>query len=83
MGRVDNKAVWVFLPAMNDVFIRSETFEGFEAFGEVVSDHEQMKVFLKSLVVWVMVAFDGGFFDGTVHVLNLAVVGEDGVDFVR
>ena len=37
---VDSKAVRFFLPAAADVLIGSKAGQGFEAFGEVVGDHE-------------------------------------------
>ena len=35
MGWVDLKSFWLFLPADEDVLVRSESLQGFEAFGEV------------------------------------------------
>jgi hypothetical protein len=36
MAWVDGKAFRLFLPAFDDVFIRRESLEGFQPFGEVI-----------------------------------------------
>ena len=44
MGWVESKSVRFILPAFTDEFIRSESGEGLESFGEVISGDEVIEV---------------------------------------
>jgi hypothetical protein len=58
---VEFKALWFFLPALDDVLIRGESVEGFKSLGEIVSVHEVKEVLSELPMVLVVIAFDGGF----------------------
>lgn len=44
MAWIDGKALWFFLPALTDVFIRGKPSEGFESLGEIVCHQEGIEV---------------------------------------
>lgn len=62
MGWVDEKAVWLVLPGFDDVFIGCESLQCVESFCEVVGIHEVVQVFSELLMIFIIVAFDGGLF---------------------
>jgi hypothetical protein len=49
------------LPALEAVLIRPKSMEGFESLGKVVSVQEIKQMFSKSLVVFVVITFNGGY----------------------
>ncbi len=73
MGWVEFEALRLFCPDRGDVFVRCEPFEGLESSGEVVGVDEVGEMLSELLVGLVGEAFDGGFFEGSVHALDLAV----------
>jgi hypothetical protein len=46
MVRINRKALWFFLPALTDVFIRGKPSEGFESLGEMIGPQEGVEVLL-------------------------------------
>ena len=56
---VEVKAVWFFLPALDDVFIRSESVKGFETLGVIASVQKTMEMLLKLLMVFVAIPLYG------------------------
>ena len=60
-------------PAFIDELIGRETFERFQPPTEIVGVDEVDEVAAKLVMAVVVIAFDGGFFGGAVHALNLAV----------
>jgi hypothetical protein len=50
MAWIDGKALWFFLPALTDVFIRGKPFKGFESFGEIVGHQEDVEVLFEVLM---------------------------------
>ncbi len=46
MGWIDLKSFWLFLPAIDDVFVRGESLPGFEALGKVVGIQEIVEMLL-------------------------------------
>jgi hypothetical protein len=73
MAWIDCKALWVFLPAWTDVFIGGKPSKSFESFGEIVGHQEGVEVLFEVLMRLVIEFFDGGFFEGAVHALDLAI----------
>lgn len=73
MDWVQSKAFGLVCGEFADVFVRGETFEGFESPGEVVGCDEVVDVRRELAAVVVVVALDGRLFDGSVHALYLAV----------
>ena len=65
--------MWFFCPAGADVFVGRESFEGLESSSEVVSVDEVDQVLSEVFVGLVVEAFDGSFFEGSVHALDLTV----------
>ena len=61
------------MPAFADEFVSSEATGSFESFDEVASGHEVCRVSVKLSVVVVVVALNGGLFDGSIHAFDLAV----------
>lgn len=55
------------------MFIWCEAAERFESSGVIVRIDEVVEMVAQLVVVIVVVAFDGGVFDGSVHPLHLAV----------
>jgi hypothetical protein len=62
MGWVDEKAVWFVLPVFDDVFIGCESLQCCESFCEVVGIHEVARMLSELLVIFILIAFDGGLF---------------------
>ena len=44
MVRIVSKAFGLFLPALADMFLRSEPSEGFESLGEIIGHQEGVEV---------------------------------------
>jgi hypothetical protein len=63
----------VFLPAFEDVFIRRKSWQGFQAFGDVIGIREGVQVLFEGLVAFRVIPFDRGIFQGSVHAFDLAV----------
>jgi hypothetical protein len=73
MAWIDRKALRFFLPALTDVFVGSQAFEGFPSLGKIVSHLEGVEMFLQVLMGLVIVFLHDGLFEGAIHPLNLAV----------
>lgn len=73
MAWVDEKALWFVLPAFDDVFIGCESLECFESFCEVVDIQEVVQMFSELLVIFIIIAFDGGLFSCSVHAFDLTI----------
>jgi len=73
MDRIESKSVGIFLPAFANEFVSREATEGLESFCEVVSGHEVCQVGSNLFVAVVVVALNGGLFDGSIHTLDLSV----------
>jgi hypothetical protein len=71
MVRIVSKAFRRFLPALTDIFIRRKPSEGFESLGEIIGHQEGVEMLFQVLMRLVIVAFDRGFFECTVHALSL------------
>jgi hypothetical protein len=73
VDRIEPELIRFFCPPFADEFVRGETFQRFEALGEVVGCQEDAEVLTKLIVGLIVVAAHGCFFQGSVHALNLAV----------
>ena len=73
MERIEGEPFRLARPALADELVWSEAFEGLQAPPEVVGADEVIEVTFKLLMTVVMVALDGGFLDGAVHSLDLAI----------
>ena len=73
MDRVEDESGWLFCPGFADELVGCEAFEGLEASGVVVGLDEVVEVGSQLVVGFVVVALDGGVFEGSVHPLDLAV----------
>ena len=73
MVRIHGKAVGFFGPALTDVFIRGESFERFEALGEVVGHQESIQVLFQMVMGVIVILFHGGVFERAVHAFDLAI----------
>ena len=73
MDGIESKSVGFLLPAFADEFVSSKTAEGLQSFGEIVGSDEVAEMSAQLVVAVVVVALNGGFFDGAVHTLDLAV----------
>lgn len=73
MGWIECEALRLFCPDGADVFVGCESFEGLESSGEVVGMDEVGEMLPEVFVGLVVEAFDGGFFESSVHALDLAV----------
>lgn len=73
MDRINPEAFGLRCPLLANKFIRSQAFERLEPATEVVGTDEVSKMLAKLFVIVVMEAFDGSFFDGPVHSLNLPI----------
>jgi hypothetical protein len=70
MVRIDGKRCWLFLPALTVLFIGGKPSEGFEPLGELISHQEGVEVLFQGLMSLVIVRFDRGFLEGSVHALD-------------
>lgn len=73
VGWIVPEPVRVVSPGSADVFVGSETAKGLKALGEVVRVQEGGEVISKLPVCDVMISPHGGFLEGSVHALDLAV----------
>ena len=73
MDRINPEAFGLGCPLLANEFIRGQAFERLEPATEVVGIDEVSKMLAKLFVILVMETFDGSFFDGPVHSLNLPV----------
>src|SRR5271170_202482 len=73
MDRIENKSIGFLLPAFADELVGCEATESLQTFGEVVSGDEVGEVCSELLMVVVVIALNGGLFDGAVHALHLTV----------
>jgi hypothetical protein len=73
MVRIDAEAIWLFRPGCADELVGCQPFKGLQALGEVVGIQECCEMRFQLLASGVMVAPDGGFLDGPVHALDLAI----------
>ncbi len=73
MGWIECEALRLFCPDGTDEFVRCESFECFESSGEVVGLDEVGEMLPEVFVGLVVEAFDGSFFEGSVHAFDLAV----------
>jgi hypothetical protein len=73
MDWVECKSVGVVGPEFADVFVGGEALQRLETPCEVVGCDEIGQMPLKVIVGVVEVAFDRGFFDGSIHPLDLTV----------
>jgi hypothetical protein len=60
------KAFWFFMPALDDVLIGRESVQGFEPLGEIISIQEVKAMLSELLVIFVVIAFNGGLFQGSI-----------------
>jgi hypothetical protein len=70
---IDVESFWLFRPALADVLVGREPFEGLQALGEVVGADEVLKMGSELVVALVVEALDGGVLDGAVHTLDLTI----------
>src|SRR5215470_6625761 len=80
MERIEGEPFRLARSALADELVWSEAFEGLQAPPEIVGADEVIEVTFKLLMTVVMVALDGGFLDGAVHSLDLAI-GPGMIDF--
>ena len=73
MAWMDGKALWFFLPALTEVFIRGKPSKRFESFSAIVGHREGVEVPFEVLRHLVIDWFDGGFFEGAVQAPDLAI----------
>ena len=73
MGWIEFESLWFSCPEGADVFVGCEPFESSESTCEVVGIHEVGEMFPEVFVGFVVEALDGGFLEGSVHALDLAV----------
>jgi hypothetical protein len=73
MVRIHGKAFWLFVPAVTNIFIGREPFEGFKSFGEVISHQESVEVLFQVPMGLIIVFFDRGVLESSIHALHLAI----------
>jgi hypothetical protein len=73
MAWIDGKALRFFVPALTDVLIWGQPFEGFESLGEIVGHQEGIQVLFQVLMCLVVVPLHGGVFARAVHAFHLAI----------
>jgi hypothetical protein len=61
MERIDRKLLWLFLPALTDVFVGRKASESFESLGEVVSHLEGLEMCLQMLMGLIVVFLHRSF----------------------
>lgn len=73
MEWIEPEALRFFCPLFANELVRRETLEGLQPSAEVVGVDEQVEMLFELPVAVIVKAFDGGFLDGAVHPLDLAV----------
>jgi hypothetical protein len=67
------EALWLFCPESAAGFVGRKSFAGLEPSGEVVGGDEVCEVTAQLIVSLGEETLDGGFFEGSIHALDLAV----------
>lgn len=73
MERVESETFGLGCPDFADVFVGRQPLEGLEPFGEIVGCDEVAEMGLELIMAFVVIPFDGGVLDGSVHPLDLTV----------
>ena len=73
MVRIHGQAFWFFLPAWTDIFIGGKPSEGCESLRDVRRHQKGVEVLRQRLMGLVIVCFDRGFLEGSIHALHLAM----------
>ena len=73
MGWVDEKALRFVLPVVDDGVIGGESLECLESFCEGVGIQEVVQLFSELLGMFLIIAFDGGRFEWSVHAFDLPI----------
>ena len=73
MGWIEFESFGFICPYFADIFIGCEALESLQTPCVIVGIYEVREMAAKLVVVVVVVAFDGGLFDGAVHALDLTV----------
>ncbi len=73
MERIEVETAWLICPCLADSFVGREAFEGLEAAAEIVGVDEVGQVAAEVVAGFVMEAFDGRLFEGSVHPFDLTV----------
>ena len=70
---IDVEAFWLICPAFADELIGCQAFEGFQSAAVIIGVDEVLEVGFELNMAVVVIAFDGCFFDGSVHPFDLAI----------
>jgi len=73
MVRIDGKAFGLFVSALTDVLIRGKPSQRFESFGKVISHQKRVEMLFQVLMGLIIVFFDCGFFESSIHTLHLTI----------
>ena len=73
MERIESESFRALCPDFADVLVRREATKRLQTLGEVVGHQEGRQMCLQLIVAGVVVALDGGLFQGSVHPLDLSV----------
>ena len=73
MERFDSEALRLRLPDLTDKLKRRQSFQGFQAFREVVGCQKGLDVLVKFLHSRIEVTMNSSLFECTVHTLNLPI----------
>jgi hypothetical protein len=73
MAWIDRQPVWFLWPDFTNVFIGSQSLQGFEALGAVIGHQEGVKRLLQVLMRLVIGLLDGGFLSCPVQALDVAM----------
>lgn len=73
MGWINFETIRLHCPLFDDKFVGCEAFEGLKASGEIIGIDEVRQVLRELVVAVIVIAFNSGFLDGSVHPFNLTV----------
>ena len=73
MGWINFETIRLHCPLFDDKFVGCEAFEGLKASGEIIGIDEVRQVLRELVVAVIVITFNSGFLDGSVHPFNLTV----------
>ena len=73
MGWIESESFWFICPGFNDGLVWCEALECLQPSAKVIRIDEVVEVVFELLMAIIVVSLDGGFLDGAVHSLDLAV----------
>ena len=73
MGGVINDNTRGIAPRLDDELIRCKSVQCFQPFCKIAGAQESVHMFLQLSAIFIVIAINRGFFDGSVHTFHLSI----------